>query len=369
MENHIRSIVQGLKNGSYSREASVSQGVILRILQLLEWPVYDTDVVMPDYPCKKDRIDYALCHPPKKPLVFIKIKIGSIEALRSSHLFENAFQIGVRLIIITNGQRWKFFLSDDQGAINDLLIYDLDFLKCSESQIVEIFQKYLSFDGIRTGRAIHAAQKDHRDILVKRKIDIALSKAWEKLVNEKNDDLLKLIAVEVERLCSHKPNADQISAFLTNMTEMHQSRLGSERHTETQSFKSDIKSKVRKDRSVNQPSSFGFILKGKEFPKKYAIDVLIGVFLELNRSDLTFFERFVSLEKHGNKRRYLARSPEELFPERPDMASKTTHSREISPGWWLDIHEGKINIERMIMLACQVAGIRYGVDLVIDIGL
>jgi hypothetical protein len=42
LEQHIEDIRAGVKAGRYTNEASVSQGIVLRLLQALGWPTYDT---------------------------------------------------------------------------------------------------------------------------------------------------------------------------------------------------------------------------------------------------------------------------------------------------------------------------------------
>jgi hypothetical protein len=62
----------------------------------------------------------------------------------------------------------------------------------------------------------------------------------------------------------------------------------------------------------------------------------VKVFTELANHDSEFLERFASLPKHGRTRRYLARTPSALYPERPDVARDFSH--EPKPGWWLGMN-------------------------------
>jgi hypothetical protein len=41
---------------------------------------------------------------------------------------------------------------------------------------------------------------------------------------------------------------------------------------------------------------------------------------------------------------------------------------EVRPGWWVDTHASKSGIETRIKMACEVAGVKYGKDLVVDLG-
>jgi hypothetical protein len=45
----LLDIRAGIKAGRYVNEATVSQGIVQRLLNALGWPVYDTEVVAPEY--------------------------------------------------------------------------------------------------------------------------------------------------------------------------------------------------------------------------------------------------------------------------------------------------------------------------------
>jgi predicted type IV restriction endonuclease len=70
--------------------------------------------------------------------------------------------------------------------------------------------------------------------------------------------------------------------------------------------------------------------------------------------------------KHGKKRRYLAASKEELYSGRPDLAENCSH--QLRSGWWLGTNASKAAIEKLIQMACDVAGVTYGQELVIELG-
>ena len=92
---------------------------------------------------------------------------------------------------------------------------------------------------------------------------------------------------------------------------------------------------------------------------------MIKVFGEFVERDPTFLERFAALPKHGRKRRYLARSREELYPGSPHLID---NAHELQPGWWLDPHASRVAIETRIKMGCEVAGVRYGNDLLVNLG-
>jgi hypothetical protein len=106
----------------------------------------------------------------------------------------------------------------------------------------------------------------------------------------------------------------------------------------------------------------GFSFEGQFHSARNAMDTLHQVFELMMRRDASFAERFAGLPRHGRSRRYLARNPQELYPGRDDLVRE--HSVQLSGGWWASTNHGRATIGRIIEMACEVAGIRYGSDLV-----
>lgn len=82
--------------------------------------------------------------------------------------------------------------------------------------------------------------------------------------------------------------------------------------------------------------------------------------------DLSFLERFAARPKHGRIRRYLARTPEELYPGRADLARE--HSFKLKSGWYVGTNVSQAQIERIIEMACQVSRVKFGKDLKVNLG-
>jgi predicted type IV restriction endonuclease len=74
VKQDLLEIRAGVKAGRYVNEATVSQGIVQRLLHLLGWPVYDTEIVAPEYSLGGRRADYALCHPPREPVILVEVK-------------------------------------------------------------------------------------------------------------------------------------------------------------------------------------------------------------------------------------------------------------------------------------------------------
>jgi predicted type IV restriction endonuclease len=338
-------------------EATVSQGIVQRLLDSLGWPVYDTEVVAPEYSLGTRRADYALCHPPREPVILIEVKQVGQSKGADRQLFEYAFYKGVPMAILTDGQEWNFFLPTEQGDYGERQLYKIDILERDPQETESSLKRYLEYESVRSGQAIEAARRDYRNAARKRRAQRTLPDAWTKLVEAEDDILIDLLSEKVEDLCGVKPDPDAVAAFL---------RERGLAQSETASIVSPQKARrsARSATGSDVPKSVGYTLDGRWHPAGSAREVLIRVFGEFAERDPTFLERFATLPKHGRKRRYLARDREELYPGSQHLID---HAHELRPGWWLDPHASRAAIETRIKMACEVAGVGYGNDLLVNL--
>lgn len=364
LQDTIEDIQKRIKAGQYSNEAAVSQGIVLRLLQALDWPIADTQIVCPEYALESRRVDFALCHPATKPIAFIEVKqIGQTDG-GERQLFEYAFHVGVPLAILTDGQEWNFYLPAEQGDYGERRVYKLDIIERELEECINRFGRYLSFAAITSGRAITSAREDYQNISRNRQIHAQLPAAWSKLVADEDDLLLELIADQVANLCGFKPSLDTVAKFLKENIFLRAPHTPPEqapplRRAPTESLP------TLSSRST-QTVGIGFKLDGHFTPCRNGRDVLVKVFEALSELDSTFLERFASRPKHGRTRRYLARTSEELYPGRLDLARE--HSFRLKPDWFIGTNVSKAQIERIIEMGCEVAHIRLGKDLIINVG-
>ena len=365
LEQDIEDIRAGIKAGRFSNEASVSQGIVLRLLHTLAWPTYDTQVVCPEYPLDGRRVDFALCHPPGKPIAFIEVKqIGQSEGTERQ-LFEYAFHVGVPLAILTDGQEWNFFLPGEQGDYGERRVYKLDIVGRDTAECVSRLNRYLKYSAITSGLAIQAARDDYRDVSREKQMKASLPNAWMKLVADEDDLLLELVADQVQSLCGYKPDLDTVAQFLRENVTLRSSQVT----PVPQPLRVPVPSPQPAfpvGGAARSPGSIGFVLNGIHVSARNAIEVLIAVFEALAKRDASFLDRFAALPKHGRTRRYVARSPEELYPGRPDLARD--YSVQLSSGWWVCTNLSRAAITRIVEMACDVAHITFGRDLIVTLG-
>lgn len=329
LEKHIEEIRLGIKAGRFVNEAAVSQGIILRLLNALSWPAYDTQIVCPEYSLQGRRVDFALCHPPGKPIAFVEVKqIGQSDGAERQ-LFEYAFHIGVPMAILTDGQEWNFFLPGEQGDYGERRVYKLDIVERDITECVSRLTRYLHYDAIVSGAAIEAARQDYRNVSRERQMKSTLPKAWSSLIEEEDELLLELVADQVESLCGFKPDPDTVAIFLKENVALKAS------FGPTQPLTSRVPSSAPiadqnppRFKTRQKPFSIGFVLDGQNHTARSAREVLEGVFEALSKRDETILERFAALPKHGRTRRYLARKPDDLYPGRPDLVRD--HSTQLT---------------------------------------
>ena len=364
LEQHIQEIRAALKTGGFKSEAAVSQGVVLRLLSALGWPAYDTQTVIPQYIVERTRVDYALCHPPSKPIAFIEVKnIGKNEGAERQ-LFQYAFHKGVQFVILTDGQEWDFFLPAEQGDYAERRVYKLNIVERELEECVSRLSRYLKYESIVSGDAIEAARNDYRDVSRNREMKNAMPKAWTQLIQEDDEILLELLADKVENLCGYKPNPDSVAFFLKKYVVNLPS--GSPPYIKPPQPPNTVPEPEVPTPKMPRPKPIGFELFGKHYQARNASDVLVQVFQRLIDLDPSFQERFADLPRHGRTRRYLAHNRDNLYPGRPDLARD--HSKQLNSGWWVGTNHSRATIKRIIEMACNVAQIRYDDDLRVELG-
>jgi hypothetical protein len=106
------------------------------------------------------------------------------------------------------------------------------------------------------------------------------------------------------------------------------------------------------------------ILCGKAYSYHNAKDAMVIVLRELAKGDPTFLERCSQHpDAQGRKRRYIARTPEELYPDREDLRDM----RESLPsGWLVATNLNNVLKRTIIRLAVEVAGLTFGKDVVVE---
>ena len=357
----IQQVRTALRQGRFPNEAAVSNGVVLRILQALGWPIFDPRTVFPQYPMRAvdgapRREDFALCRGDGQPLVFIEVKaVGKIEG-GEVQLFEYAFHQGIPFAVLTDGQEWRFYLPAAAGAYDDRMVYKADLLEQDVEQCCYFLNRYLAKDAVLSGSAQQAAYDDYADASRQTTVNAVLPQAWQALLDEADSSLVEVLSDKVRDLCGFAPGLDVCAEFVMQIGQALSERPATLAPT-----------RQRPPIAESHPELPGnsFALNGQIQTCDSAVDVMVQLFRKLDESDRTFLGRFEA-RKHGRSRRYIARNAEELSPNTPWLGKR--HCQNLPGGWFISTHQNKASITNIVKLACEVADLEFGKDITINLG-
>lgn len=373
LEDVLNRVRRRLAGPGYGNEASVSQGVVLPILAALGWDTTDTDEVAPEFANERGRVDYALCNSGRRPTIFIEVKGVGRSLDGDRQLFEYAFHTGVPLCLLTDGREWAFYLPGGQGTYEDRRVYRLQLDERAPAEAVERLRRYLGRERVRSGDAQEDARRDHRDIAAKREAALALPRAWAELVSKGEDLLLELLAEEAEQLCGVRPPSGEVQRFLRSLSP---GNLPSPEMTPSRAVKrsDELRSgAARADEAAAPPTATSpsprkplgkliYSWSGEEFSAPTAAAATVEI---LRRVCARHPDRMPELAERvqGRRRNNIARSPQEINPDRPELAKAV----EIIDGWLVGLHTANREKMKVIRAACDVMGVNFGTELQIEL--
>jgi len=318
LETTLTDIISRLRQGKFPNEQAISQGIVLRVFQEIGWDTWDTNVVWPEYQTGEGRADFALCHPPSKPAVFIEVKQpGKAEdAVRQA--LEYAFHAGVPFVVLTDGRTWSFYLPAEQGSYDDRRVYKLDLYERPPPEAAAVLHRYLDCARVQSGEALETARKEYRSRNRQSQAKAAIPEAWRELVEKGDEHLVEILTNAVESRAGVRPNADDVAEFLAGLGKTI--IVEAARSNTTQS-RVGISSRLTPTRTPSKTTRTGrLVLLGKAHAYQNAKDAMVIVLPELAKTDPLFLERCSQHpDVQGRKRRYIARTSEELYPDREDL--------------------------------------------------
>lgn len=340
----IADIRDRLGRNEFRDEAAVSLGIVIPVLQDLGWPVRNMTVVTPQYSIQGRRVDYALIGRYGTPSVLLEVKrVGRIE-VGEEQLFAYAFRQGTPIIALTDGRRWRLYLTTGQGSFEDRCFSVVDLVEGDPEQGASALRRYLSREEVLDGQAKKHAEADLESRWHERRAEEALPSVWSRLAEDRNGPLVELVRSQVRDECGIAPSAEAVVSFLQD-TRM-------ERHP------APIPRPVPAPRPAPTPTrpqgGASFTLDGATRSFRTNTELLAAVFSDLARRDAAFLERFAAAPSGGKR---VSRNLDDLDPGR-----RKAHA-QLPGGWWIDA--GMPDKGRLIEKACQVAGLAFGRDLIV----
>jgi len=351
-----------LRQGKFPNEQAISQGIVLRLLQELGWDTWDTSRVWPEYQTGEGRADYVLCHPPGKPAVIIEVKQPgkAEEAVRQA--LEYAFHTGVQFVVLTDGKTWSFYLPAEQGSYDDRRVHKLDLLERLPGEAAETLKRYLACDRVFAGQAVDTARQEYRTRYGQLRAIEAIPVVWGELAGKGNEDLVELLAGSVELKIGIRPDVDKVAEFLASLVKLPVPSHTFEKFNAPREYSSPGMTVPPKRDTLR---SGRLMLEGKEFEYGNAKDAMLIVLRELANRDASFLERCSQHhDAQGRKRRYIARTAQELYPDREDLRDMRA---ELPGGWFVATNLNNMLKTTIIKLAVETAGLKFGRDVVVDL--
>ena len=198
-------------------EANVKQGVILPILNILDWDPFNIDEVKPEYSVGGGNVDYSL-RLNGDNRVFLEAKRPSQDLeVHQEQLLNYAFKHGVPLAVLTNGLNWWFYLPLQAGSWEERRFSVIDLCNQDVSRTAGELKNFLSKENVSLGIAVAIAENLLEKLWKAQKIEETLPKAWNQLITDPDDQLLALLNQKVMELCGWGADLDQIKRFLANL--------------------------------------------------------------------------------------------------------------------------------------------------------
>ncbi len=338
------------------------------ILRLLGWDDSDPEQVMPEYASGGRRVDFALCIAGKRPSLFIEVK-GVGRALDGDRqLFEYAFHEGIPLCLLTDGRDWSFYLPGGQGTYDDRRVYRLQLNERPTSECARVLKRYMERARVKSGDAFEDAMRDYRDIASRREAARSLPIAWKQLAEQPEDLLVELLSEQTEAISGFRPSSAEVTHFLRSLKVSSDSTIA-QRATRQPALNGSVPTSVVVEEAPAHPttpvSSSGraleYTLFGSRRTAHNAATALIQVLSAIAERYPDQMEA-IAIAARGRSRNHIARSAEEIYPARPDLA----RASEIAPGWLVGLNIANREKTRIIREACRVVGLRYGIDVLID---
>lgn len=386
LKQFIEAVRARLAGGAYASEAAVSLGIVMPALRLLGWDDSNPDEVIPEHTSGRGRVDFALTGAGRKPAVFIEVKgVGrSVEGDRQ--LFEYAFHEGVPLCLLTDGRDWSFYLPGGQGSYDDRRVYRLLIDERPPAECARVLHRYLARDRVRSGAAYEDAQRDYRDAAQRREAAGALPRAWGELLADGDDLLVEMLADRAEAACGIRPAAAEVAAFLRAQSgpapaEPHarSNSRGMDRAPPASAPAAPPVKRVTVASATRLPPTvpgagdspivtaaagraIEYRLFGTTRRAATAAEALVEILRAIVARDPARLSALAAAVR-GRSRNHIAPSVAEIYPARPDLA----RAIEIAPGWLVGLNIANRDKRRILLAACDVFRLTWGVDLVLDL--
>lgn len=311
--------------------------IVVEILKEIGWSLFDiAHEVEVGSKRNKGRVDIKLSAGNKSVLMECKAPRVNLDEDALGQLLGYAFQDGAQLAVLTNGVQWDFYLPFAGWQAARRKFAGIDLLSKEEpDDLIAELHRFLGREAIASGEA-EAAAKERME--VKRRgeqIKDALPAAWNELTANPPEELINLVANEVQRRIGHSPDDGQIRAFLSQSTNTMPESITAQQRPSRPSVKPRSPSTIgkRPARPIRGYTLWGRYTEVKKW-KKFYVKVCAQVYERHNKE---FFRLEEGLRGSGKK--WFAQNPGEI--NSPNVAPESIPN---SP-YYVDVHDSAEGLE------------------------
>lgn len=211
----IKKIQSDDRFGTFD-EAAIKQGVVLKILSLLDWDPFDVDEVLPEYEIQGSKVDFCLKKQKTNKVFILVRKNGGDLQKHQDKVLSLSVQGKIPIAILTSGLTWWFFLPLVQGSADEKKFLAIDMATQKAEEASETFENFLTKESVLSGETEKAAE----DIYTARQRDFfireTLPKAWSQIMSDPKKWLADILGSVTEEMCGYHPDREVIEEFISS---------------------------------------------------------------------------------------------------------------------------------------------------------
>jgi len=197
-------------------EAAIKQGIVLKILSLLDWDPFDVDEVQPEYELQGSKVDFCLKKERTNKVFILVRKNGTDLPKHQDKVLSLCAQVRVPIAILTNGLSWWFFLPLVKGTAEEKKFLTIEMGTQKAEEASETFENFLTKENVLSGEAEKAAEDIYtakqKDFFIKEN----LPKAWAQIMTDPKKWLADILGSVTEELCGYHPDREVIEEFISS---------------------------------------------------------------------------------------------------------------------------------------------------------
>lgn len=213
VQETLRLIQTHLDKGTFANEAAISQQAVKPVLAELGWAIFDPEEVVHEYTTASGRVDYALCIR-GSPRIFVEVKQAGTFQRGVEQLLKYAYAEGIEMAVLTDGQRWSFYLSLEPVPFQERRVELLDIVDRHEDKAAFVLLRYLKRDAVQSGANVKAAREDLRSATRRTKAAANIPSAWASLLEETDGLIAQCLAERVEENTGVAPAEQDVQDYL-----------------------------------------------------------------------------------------------------------------------------------------------------------